>query len=144
MTMAFVSPAHAAVSPTNDVVWHWYAHCTSAKQIETDIIFHRRKIYSVVFPVCHMSRGAIIPENTQRTLIFEISDRRESLFGERLGEHLEGNIWEAGEDEDAVLLGVSIAGPKRIWCNTIHVLDPGKPSEMFLAKGLLIRTRPRE
>jgi hypothetical protein len=66
----------------------------------------------------------------------------ERLFGAPRGELLEGNIWEAGADDDAVILGVSFSGLHRVWLNSLYMLDPDKPSETLFAPGLIFRTRP--
>ena len=78
----------------------------------------------------------------QRTLVFKIAGPHKSLFGEPRKETLEGNVWQAGRDPDGIVLGVSFARPKRVWCNSLHVLDPNKASKTVLARGLIVKTAP--
>ena len=133
--------ANAATPRPEGAVWQWYAHCSAPRQIKLEVILDRRKIYSTEFGVCHLPRSIEL-ERPQRILRFKLVSHDRSLFGERKGEALEGNVWEASEGEDDLILGVSFAGPRRIWCNTIHALDPQKASGAFLARGLIVRTRP--
>jgi hypothetical protein len=75
-------------------------------------------------------------------LSFNLSHSGRSFFGERQAESLKGNIWEAGKDEKFVILGVSFSGPKRVWRNSIHYVDPDGKAETRIARGVVFRTRP--
>jgi hypothetical protein len=105
-----------------------------------EIIFDQRQVYSTVFAVCLLERHSIDPEHPQRILKFNLVRSHRSLFGERHGEPLEGNVWETGKGGDGIVLGVSFAGRRRVWCNTLHVLYPERVSETPLARGLFLRT----
>ena len=135
------SPTAMAV-PSSDSVWHWYARCAHPKLIRLEFIFDRRQVYSSVFNVCRLNRNSIGPEQPQRLLKFDLQSTRRSLFGEQRGLPLEGNVWEAGRDERGLVLGVSFAGRRRVWLNSLHALDPEKASETALARGLVLRTIP--
>jgi len=140
--LALTVPAGAATPSALGKVWHWYARCAQPRRVEMEVTFGRRQVYSSVFDVCLLERDAIDPEQPQRILKFNLVSSHRSLFGERQGEPLEGNVWEAGNDGGDLVLGVSFAGRRRVWCNSLHVLDPEKISETPLARGLLVRTTP--
>jgi hypothetical protein len=135
--------ANATTPKAQDAVWHWYARCRTPTQIDLELIFDHKPIYTASFNVCHLLASSIVPEQHQKVLKFDFISSRRSVFGEPKGAHLEGNIWEAGKNENDLVLGVSLAGPMQVWCNFLHVLDLKKNSETLLAPGFLVRTRPR-
>ncbi|MGH2524649.1 MAG: hypothetical protein ACRDH2_19250, partial [Anaerolineales bacterium] len=55
---------------------------------------------------------------------------------------LEGNVWQAGADPDALLLGVTFMTPGRIAINTIHRARPRAADTTTIADGLIILTYP--
>jgi len=57
-------------------------------------------------------------------------------------EKIEANIWEAGADPNDILLGVSFATRDQILLNTVHIVKPGRPTQMTLDRGVVIRTYP--
>ncbi len=105
----------------------------------------RRPVYSGAFPICRMRRKDIPDESPQKILAFTFRTRA-GIFGSEFGpmgsQELEGNIWRAGGDPDAILLGVSFATPDRILLNSVHVGRPNQVSRSVLAKGLTISTWP--
>jgi hypothetical protein len=134
------SPADAVTSPKGDAVWDWYARCSSPKQIRIEVSLNGKRIYKTTFGICRTDYPQLM--KSQRTLVFKIAGPHKSLFGEPRKETLEGNVWQAGRDPDGIVLGVSFAGPNRVWCNSLHILDPNKASKTVLARGLIVRTAP--
>lgn len=148
MLSAFTQAAAAAVGTdiatvgADEVVWHWYAQCTDARPVKVEVTLNGKLEYQTSFEVCHMPRSSIVPDSPQRILQFNLRSKARSLFGERKGENLEGSIWEAGEDQSDLVLGVSFADNKRVWCNTLHIVNPEVPTKSNLAHGLVIKTLP--
>jgi hypothetical protein len=134
------SPADAVTSSKKDEVWDWDARCSSPKHIRIEVSLDGKRIYGTTFGICHADYPQ--PTKTQRVLVFQIAGPHKRLFGEPQTETLEGNVWQAGRDPDGIVLGVSFAGAKRVWCNSLHVLDPNKASKTVLARGLIVRTAP--
>jgi len=106
------------------------------------VTLNGKRIYSTSFGICHVSNYSQ-PMKHQRTLVFRIAGGHKSLFGEPRQEALEGNVWQAGRDTNDILLGVSFAGPKRVWCNSLHILNPDRASRTILAHGLVVLTEPQ-
>jgi hypothetical protein len=139
--LRMTNPADAVTSPKENAVWDWDARCSSPKQIRIEVTLDGKRIYGTNFGICDASDYPQ-PMKGQRTLVFKIAGPHKSLFGEPRKETLEGNVWQAGRDPDGIVLGVSFAGPKRVWLNSLHVLDPNKASKTVLARGLVVRTAP--
>lgn len=126
----------------DEIVWHWFAQCVAAEHMSVEVSLDGKQIFATSFDVCHMPRSAITLDSSQKTLKFDFNSKRRSFFGERKGENLEGNIWEASKDEDELVLGVSFSDKNRIWLNTLHILNPKKLSQSTIENGLVIRTFP--
>jgi hypothetical protein len=141
LAVELASPANAAASPQGGAVWNWDSRCSSPKKIRIEAILDGKRIYESKFSICHLFKYSQ-PVKPQRTLVFRITAPHKSLFGEPAKEPLEGDVWEAGRDPDAIVLGVSFSGPQQIWCNSLHILYPNKASKTILARGLIIRTSP--
>jgi hypothetical protein len=54
------------------------------------------------------------------------------------------DIWEAGAAPDALILGVSVRGPKIALVNTLMIAKPEALSTTEIATGLTITTHPVE
>ena len=61
-------------------------------------------------------------------------------LGAQDSEKIEGDIWEAGSDTNAILLGVSLSGPKREWLNTVYVVKFDGPFQLELEKGFVMKS----
>ncbi len=90
-----------------------------------------------------MRRADMLNDSEQKIIRFSFRGRA-ALFGKEfraLGtQEIEGNIWRAGGELDAFLLGVSFATTDRVLLNSIHVAEAKKASRTTLAGGLVIRT----
>jgi hypothetical protein len=54
------------------------------------------------------------------------------------------DLWQAGGETDAILLGVSADAPDGLHMNTLHILEPDKRVETVLAPGLVLATWPQK
>ena len=125
-----------------EIVWHWYAQCADSILMKMEVSLDGKQLIATLFDMCQMPRHAIRPEFSQKLLNFDLNSKKRSFFGEQKGKHLKGRIWEAGEDKNDFVLGVSFTSNERVWCNTLHILDPEKPSQSTFASGLVIKTFP--
>jgi hypothetical protein len=143
--MVAASGQQLSASAAKVEVWQWFEGCQPEKQMRVNVLLHGKSLYSAAFPACRMRRGEIPDESPQKVLVFSFQGSA-GLFGaefRRLGTRdIEGNIWRAGGEPDAILLGVSFATPDQILLNSIHIATARKASRSALARGLIIATSP--
>lgn len=128
----------------NDVVWHWQAQCAEPRSITVEVKLRGRLEYRQAVNICRVKRNATVPGTSQALLKFNLRGNGGSLFGEPPSTELRANIWEASADHDFLVLGVSFADEKHVWCNTLHVINPEVETQSTLARGLVIRTSPEK
>jgi hypothetical protein len=135
----------ARPSPSGDVVWHWFGNCASSDSLVLAVALDGKSIYSSAFPICRRRRADIKPEPQQRLLEFRFDGepRRFRARNRVTGmQPIAGNIWEAGGEGDAILLGVSFSTEDQVLLNTIHVARADAPSRSERVRGLVVTTRP--
>jgi hypothetical protein len=131
-------------SNAEQIVWHWFAECKDGKSMTIEIILDGKPLFNLSFPVCRMRRRDIWQEvqPRQKVLEFFFKNGKRSFFGEPQMRQIEGNIWEAGGEYDAIIFGVSFDTEKRIWLNTLHFGKIEETSQSELVPGLIVRTYP--
>jgi hypothetical protein len=63
----------------------------------------------------------------------------------RSTDSIEGDIWQAGGEPDALILGISLIDTgthKQVLLNTLHIARPEKQTSSELDKGLSVTTYP--
>ncbi len=142
-SQAVVSHAQPPVSQPQELVWQWFDRCSPKQTMRVNVLLDGRSLYAGSFPACAMRRADMLNESERKILRFSFRGKG-ALFGDEfkvLGtQEIEGNIWRAGGERDAFLLGVSFATTHRVLLNSIHVAEARKASRTTLAGGLLIRT----
>jgi hypothetical protein len=123
-------------------VWHWSEQCESPNRIAVRVSLDGKAVYQTTIPLCRMKRVDIPDGEKQHILVFFLREPNRSLLGETVGARIEGNIWEAGDDPDCVILGVSAVGNHRILMNSLHMADIDRPQLSRFGRGLTIRTYP--
>ena len=96
-------------------------------------------LYQGFIPIC---RGSLDAEDGRVEFGFSSSHLFDSQYRARGTDTIEGEIWQAGGETDALVLGVSFATKKQILLNTLHVASPDKKTSTELDKGLYITTYP--
>ena len=118
-----VAAAQVAESPDDQRVWQWFGSCSSRQTMQATLVLREKELFAASLPVCVLRRGDG-RDGQQKRLVFKFRAKA-TEFGEEFksfGEpEIEGNIWLAGGDPDALLLGVSFTTPKRILLNTVHI-----------------------
>src|SRR5215813_6193267 len=111
-----------AVSASDGVVWQWFDACASGAKMRVNVLHQGKSLYATSFPACARRRSDEPIAPKQKILLFRFKERA-ALFGEEfrgLGTpDIEGNIWRAGGDGNAILLGVSFVAGDHILLNTI-------------------------
>ena len=60
----------------------------------------------------------------------------------KAGQTLDADIWQAGADPDALVIGVSFSDRNAIHMNTIHIAHPTRRDESEVAQGLNVISFP--
>jgi len=136
--------AHAAT----EAVWSWFGSCPHPfmMRLEVDLDGMMLKGYSI--PICQVDRSD--PSRDSRILKFAFhAGHRIVWTGYRDTENttypnqeIEGNIWQASGEADALILGVSFAVKDTLMMNTLHIAGTAGESKTEIVKGLFVRTRP--
>jgi hypothetical protein len=135
----------APPSARDAVAWHWFGACASRDSLAMEVRLDGKSVYSSAFPICRLRRSQIKPERQQRLLAFRF-DAVPHRFGPRSRatetQPIEGTIWEAGGDQQAVRLGVSFAAGDQVLLNMVHVAPADAASRSERPRGLVITTHP--
>lgn len=117
-----------------------------------DVPLDAQSVYHAEVPICRTVRtsGATRQENDGFSFTFT-TVRQITFSGHRsandvvpAGTQLKMDIWDAGAAPDALILGVSVSGPKIALVNTLVIAKPEAVSSTEIATGLAITTRPVE
>src|SRR5437867_4940540 len=111
--------SQASISSPAEIVWHWFGDCRDGKRMGVEVLLGGKRIYATSFSICHMRRTQIAPEKRILKFYFDAPAR---IFGDEFGavgtQRIEGNIWEAGSERGAIVLGVSFSTKDRVLLNT--------------------------
>jgi hypothetical protein len=135
------------VSSTVKNVWFCFSDC-GARQLALQVTFDGASLYSSKVPICQAS-PASKGEETRISLVLKPRRDIKWKWGNRddnpitpAGHRLLVELWEAGADSDALLIGVSVSDGHQIYENTIHIAFPEKSSSTEIATGLVVSTTP--
>jgi hypothetical protein len=135
----FASGAHA-----DPDAWRWYGDCPGARSLAIRVALDQKTLFHRVVPICRTAA------RDKRSLTFAFGAPRRIIwtgYGETdlrtsKAEHIEGHIWLAGGEVDALLLGISFSTSTTIVMNTVHRAKPTEQAESEIEKGLVITTEP--
>ena len=144
LAVMIVSPALAS---QEELVWFWFASC-GGPQMKLEVRLDEKIIYQSSFPLCQAKRSSDHSQGQSRQLHFTFNAPRTIVWqGYRDEDNttnpnqvIEGDIWLAGADPDALLLGVSFIAHNTIYMNTIHIAHPTRRDVSEIASGLVIIT----
>lgn len=128
-----------------DRLWFWFGDCPNSKQMQVEIVVDGQTVYRSRFHACRLARSQQVDEAEQKTMYrfyFSGGHTFQDEYHTSKNDKIEGDIWEAGADPDAILLGVSFMTSKQVLLNTIHIVKPGIPTQATLDRGVLIKTYP--
>ena len=110
-----------------------------------DVTLDGKAIYGSTFPICQARRRAIKPEPQQRILEFRF-DAAPRRFGTRSRvtdpQAIDANIWQAGAERNAIILGVSFSTESLVLLNVRHLARADAATRTEHVRGLVITTRP--
>ncbi len=137
--------------PTQDKpVWFWFATC-GGPALTVEVQLDGIVLDKTTVPLCSAPRGSAAEQGQKegrieftfaatRTIVWE--GYRDTPDKTPAGQHIEGNIWLAGADPDALILGVSFVTGKTILMNTTHIARPKERVVTGIGRGLVLVTYP--
>jgi len=137
--LLLISATLSASAMAQDVVWNWSRECKGQRQLNVTIRLEGKVLYQGLLPICPGTRGAA---DGRVKFHFSSGDLFGGRYRARKTEIIEGDIWQAGGEADALILGVSFATKHQILLNTLHVAKVDMKSNVELDKGLSIITYP--
>ena len=100
-------------------------------------------IYRSDFRICQGTRAeANAAPRRNRVFHFKGGHRFQGEYATTSKEMIEGNIWLAGSDPDALIFGVDFATDKQILLNTVHIVKPAVTAQFLQDRGLVTKTYP--
>jgi hypothetical protein len=128
-----------AATANSDVVWTWSNRCNDDHRLGVRILLDNKVLYRGVLPIC---RGSRDEEDGRVEFHSSGGHTFQGEYHTRTTDSIEGDIWQAGGEGDALILGISFDTGKQVLLNTIHIAKPGKQTSSELDKGILITTYP--
>jgi len=141
-----------SVALKKESVWLWFQSCGGAK-MGLEVTLDGAAVYNTTFPICcKRIRDSAESKWQQRILKFSFVPKRmitwEGYLDEnnatKAGQLIEGNVWQAGADPDALIIGLSFKTENKVYMNTLYVARPGIFDRREIEPGLVITTRPTE
>lgn len=117
--------------------------------MKLEVRFDKTLVYGSTIPLCPASRSSANSQGQEGRIHFSFRPQRaikwqgdEVTFTSKAGAVIEADVWEAGAEEDSLLLGVGFNGAKQVYVNSIHLAKPGSREESEFNKGLTVVTYP--
>jgi hypothetical protein len=104
-----------------------------------EIHLYRKVLYRGVLAICPGSRDG---EDGRAEFHFSGGHTFQGRCHTLAKGSIEGDIWQAGADPDALILGISFAASKQILLKTLHVASPEKQTSSIIDKDIFITTYP--
>jgi hypothetical protein len=129
-------------------LWFWLEE-RGGPSLRLDVEVDQRRIRSATVPLCRRLRSEVPDHRTAALRLqtavprpIEWRGYRDDIERTAAGELLEVEIWEAGAEEGALILGVVVSTSEGILAHTHLVADPAAPAKVSLAEGIVLRSAP--
>jgi hypothetical protein len=130
-------------------VWYWQAR-GNAQRMKLEVRLDDQTIYATTVSIAHTGRSAIPKRSYAKQVRFSFKPERSIVWSGYRDEDvvspakqgIECEIWMAGADEDAIMLGVSFDGSHATLMNTLHVASPTSEARSEIGGGLVVLTSP--
>jgi hypothetical protein len=107
-------------------VWFWFSEC-GGPSMTLEVRLNRDTVYQSSIPLCHAQRESVHSRGLEHAIHFTFRPRRSIRWtGYRdeaektaAGRPLEVDLWEAGADPDALLIGAAVSDGDTLRMNTI-------------------------
>ena len=122
---------------TTESVWIWSRQCNGDRKLGVTVHLRRKVLYRGVLQICRGSR-----EDGRAQFHFGGGHFFQGEYRTQSTDSIEGDLWQAGGETDALILGISFNTGKQILLNTLHIAKPDMQTSSELDKGLSITTYP--
>jgi hypothetical protein len=144
--IALMAPGRAS---QQGPVWFWFATC-GGPAMTVEIRLEKTMLHRSSVPLCRADRASADSQGQASRIEFSFRPARAILWagyrdtpdGTAADHSIEGNIWQAGADPDALAIGISFVDGSKILTNTVHIAHPGQRDESTIANGLVVLTYP--
>ncbi len=151
LVAALIAVSSTAAASDDAPVWYWFATC-GGPVMALEVRLDAKTLYKGSFPICRASRSSPHSQGQESRVEFSFRPERPVVWrGYRdeddrtgLNHRLECQVWQAGADPDAMVLGVTFADEQKIYMNTVHIAKPGKRDQTEVTDGLVVLTYPVE
>ena len=139
VTASFVWARQPPAAPES--LWSWFGACDKKLHMGIEVQLDGKVIHRSTFPICPIKDRS---EEVAKTVEFSFKGGHlfQGEYQTAASETIEGEVWQAGTDPGAILLGVSFSTKKQVLLNTIHVAKPYQESVSRIDPGLVVRTFP--
>jgi hypothetical protein len=136
--------AHPQASARQTQTDSWFKKCSKPRTLGLEVLLNNKVVHRSSFPIC---RTTGVPENVEaqkRIVEFYFSGGHvfQDQYRTTASQKIEGNIWQAGAESNAILLGVSFMTKNHVLLNTIHAAKCDKVSTSLIDRGIAVRTFP--
>ena len=147
LALLMASPLPTWTSAAERPVWFWHEDC-SGRRMALEITLDGKRLLRQTFSVCRRLRDSREAGDDKIRVEF-IAPRAVTWDGYRdennttpAGAKLETQIWQAGADPDAMILGVDVMASGGIYMNALHVARINRESRSEIGPGFVVRTFP--
>jgi hypothetical protein len=144
LTLVCLLCALPSGAKADSAAWRWFADCSSSRELAIRVALDHKTLFRKVVPICQTDT------QDHRSFKFAFTAARPIRWAGYGDENLrtakatriEGNIWLAGGEPNALILGVSFSTKTTIVMNTVHIAKPLEDTGYEMEEGLLITTQP--
>ena len=131
------APSSAAMG-----TWHWCESSAGVKSLGLEVLLDGKAVYRSRFPVCRNNGPTPMAEERKFIFHFKGGHVFQGQYRTLPTQTIEATVWQAGAEQDALLLGVSFVSSNRVLLNTVHVAKPDSTSVSPLDRGIVMKTFP--
>lgn len=145
----FAKAAGAPSGSQEGPVWYWQAGGND-QRMKLEVRLDNKTIFTTTYSVAQTIRSAIPKRSYAKKIRFSLKPERSIVWSGYRDEdvvspakqRIECDIWMAGADGNAVILGVSFDKPDVVLMNTLHMASPTNEARSEIADGLVVVTSP--
>jgi hypothetical protein len=139
VTTPLVAQQKVSSTESKDLVWTWSKQCGGDHKLGIAVRLDGKVLYRDILPICIGGRGN---ENGRAEFHFAGGRTFQGRYHTHSSESIEGDIWQASGESDALILGISFQSSKQILINTLYAANPEKRTTSTFDNGVLVTTYP--